>query len=262
MTTTSSQRSNFQPAAAIVPTWREAERAVHADRAGVGRVADHGEHLARAGGLAARQQLGQEQPAEAAAGRRRRRGRPSPRGRSDRPGAAGTGWRRRSRSTAPSRSSDEPGQALGEDVVAAPRHLGHVGRIELEGAGAVAHVPAVDRGDGGEVVRRCSGGSGRGRMAVRSSCARVYNARFFAGSVPLMQRYITMVVIRLARGGAKKRPFFNIVVADSRTAPRRPLHRARRFLQPGRLGRRAAAARRLRPRRALDRHTARRCRPR
>jgi len=26
-----------------------------------------------------------------------------------------------------------------------------------------------------------------------------------------------MVVIRLARGGAKRRPFFNIVVADSRT---------------------------------------------
>jgi hypothetical protein len=28
----------------------------------------------------------------------------------------------------------------------------------------------------------------------------------------------TMVVIRLARGGAKKRPFFNLVVADSRYA--------------------------------------------
>ena len=27
-----------------------------------------------------------------------------------------------------------------------------------------------------------------------------------------------MVVIRLARGGAKKRPFFNLVVADSRRA--------------------------------------------
>lgn len=27
-----------------------------------------------------------------------------------------------------------------------------------------------------------------------------------------------MVVIRLARGGAKKRPFFNIVAADSRVA--------------------------------------------
>jgi small subunit ribosomal protein S16 len=29
---------------------------------------------------------------------------------------------------------------------------------------------------------------------------------------------ITMVVIRLARGGAKKRPFFNLVVADSKRA--------------------------------------------
>ena len=27
-----------------------------------------------------------------------------------------------------------------------------------------------------------------------------------------------MVVIRLARGGAKKRPFYNVVVADSRKA--------------------------------------------
>lgn len=34
-----------------------------------------------------------------------------------------------------------------------------------------------------------------------------------------------MVVIRLARGGAKKRPFFNIVVADSR------LRRDGRFLE-------------------------------
>ena len=30
------------------------------------------------------------------------------------------------------------------------------------------------------------------------------------------QRESSMVVIRLARGGAKKRPFFNVVVADSR----------------------------------------------
>jgi small subunit ribosomal protein S16 len=28
--------------------------------------------------------------------------------------------------------------------------------------------------------------------------------------------FLTMVVIRLARGGAKKRPYFNVVVADSR----------------------------------------------
>jgi small subunit ribosomal protein S16 len=36
---------------------------------------------------------------------------------------------------------------------------------------------------------------------------------------------IPMVVIRLARGGAKKRPFFNIVVADSR------LRRDGRFIE-------------------------------
>jgi small subunit ribosomal protein S16 len=32
----------------------------------------------------------------------------------------------------------------------------------------------------------------------------------------LSNRIVVMVVIRLARGGAKKRPFFNVVVADSR----------------------------------------------
>ena len=42
----------------------EAERAVHADRPGVLRVADHRQHLARARGLAAGDQLGQQQPAE------------------------------------------------------------------------------------------------------------------------------------------------------------------------------------------------------
>lgn len=37
-----------------------------------------------------------------------------------------------------------------------------------------------------------------------------------AGLSPTIFRKINMVVIRLARGGAKKRPFYNIVVADSR----------------------------------------------
>jgi small subunit ribosomal protein S16 len=37
-----------------------------------------------------------------------------------------------------------------------------------------------------------------------------------AVNIPSLKETI-MVVIRLARGGAKKRPFFNIVVADSRT---------------------------------------------
>jgi small subunit ribosomal protein S16 len=53
---------------------------------------------------------------------------------------------------------------------------------------------------------------------------RVYNAQFFAGTLPHPED-ISMVVIRLARGGAKKRPFFNIVVADSR------LRRDGRFIE-------------------------------
>jgi small subunit ribosomal protein S16 len=35
-------------------------------------------------------------------------------------------------------------------------------------------------------------------------------------SPPFVPRNLHMVVIRLSRGGAKKRPFYNIVVADSR----------------------------------------------
>ena len=37
--------------------------------------------------------------------------------------------------------------------------------------------------------------------------------------------------IRLARGGAKKRPFYRVVVADSRSPARRPLHREARHLR-------------------------------
>jgi small subunit ribosomal protein S16 len=43
-------------------------------------------------------------------------------------------------------------------------------------------------------------------------CAFPYNAALF-----LFTGKNTMVVIRLARGGAKKRPFYSLVVADSRT---------------------------------------------
>ena len=38
--------------------------------------------------------------------------------------------------------------------------------------------------------------------------------------------------ICLARAGAKKRPYYHIVIADSRSPARRPLHRAGRQLQP------------------------------
>ena len=38
------------------------------------------------------------------------------------------------------------------------------------------------------------------------------------GLVVLPYKVVLMVVIRLARGGAKKRPFYQIVVTDSRNA--------------------------------------------
>ena len=43
-----------------------------------------------------------------------------------------------------------------------------------------------------------------------------------------------MVKIRLTRGGAKKRPFYHIVVTDQRNKRDGRSHRARGFLQPGR----------------------------
>jgi small subunit ribosomal protein S16 len=49
--------------------------------------------------------------------------------------------------------------------------------------------------------------------------------RGFSRDCSRSYRNSTMVVIRLARGGAKKRPFFNIVVADSR------LRRDGRFIE-------------------------------
>jgi small subunit ribosomal protein S16 len=43
----------------------------------------------------------------------------------------------------------------------------------------------------------------------------VFNG-LFIGTLPSQEK--SMVVIRMARGGAKNRPFYNVVVADSRDA--------------------------------------------
>ena len=51
-----------------------------------------------------------------------------------------------------------------------------------------------------------------------------------------------MVVIRLARGGAKKRPYLQRGGGRFAQPPRRPLHRARRLLQPDRHGERRGPA--------------------
>ena len=56
-----------------------------------------------------------------------------------------------------------------------------------------------------------------------------------------------LLKIRLARGGTKKRPHYNIVIADSRMPARRPLHREDRLLQS------AAAQGSCRPREARPR---------
>jgi small subunit ribosomal protein S16 len=42
-----------------------------------------------------------------------------------------------------------------------------------------------------------------------------YN-RVFRSFEPRFSRILVMVIIRLARGGSKKRPFYNIVATDSR----------------------------------------------
>ncbi len=62
-----------------------------------------------------------------------------------------------------------------------------------------------------------------------------------------------MVVIRLARGGAKKRPFYNIVVADSRERRDGRFIERLGFYNPMAAGARAAAARGDRPRDLLGR---------
>jgi len=44
----------------------------------------------------------------------------------------------------------------------------------------------------------------------------VVNSQYPAKYLVFIKRFFGMVKIRLARGGAKKRPFYHIVVADSR----------------------------------------------
>jgi small subunit ribosomal protein S16 len=58
-----------------------------------------------------------------------------------------------------------------------------------------------------------AGGEGRVRRRLPGDAKSLYNFALFPS---FSQDSKAMVVIRLARGGAKKRPFYNVVVADSR----------------------------------------------
>ena len=57
----------------------------------------------------------------------------------------------------------------------------------------------------------------RDAPAPALSCRNWKNWRKIAG-FPLLDKGFSMVVIRLARGGAKKRPFYDLVVADKERA--------------------------------------------
>jgi small subunit ribosomal protein S16 len=74
--------------------------------------------------------------------------------------------------------------------------------------------PSRERNRAGrDRLLRCSQGSKNGERGCRAAgkSARITPFLFWQGET-------LMVVIRLARGGAKKRPFYNVVVADSRRA--------------------------------------------
>ena len=260
--------SNFQPEAFSTPVCSKPSACVQGDRAGVVRVADHGQHLARAARLAARHQLGQQQPADAAAAWPTAPGRSSPRRRSGRRGAGGSGWHRRSRARRRRSSATSQGRPLSTHVGAAAGHLGVVRRLELEGAGAVQHMVGVDGGDGRQVGGQCWGGCARVQKMAGWQSPGVYNARFPAtaladtraylrtpdlpdlagtSSCPCAGRSATSIP-RNPHGRDPTGPWWRQeapVLQHRRCrlarAPRRPLHRARRLLQPD--GRRRRASR-------------------
>ena len=134
MMTTSSQRPNFQPAERMVPTWLEASARCTPIEPALAESPMTASICRAPARLATRQQLGQQQPAEAAADAPRARGRPSPRGSSGRRGAAGTARRRRSRSTSPSRSRTSHGRPL-------PSTSARRRAISARSGGSISKVP-------------------------------------------------------------------------------------------------------------------------
>ena len=70
--------------------------------------------------------------------------------------------------------------------------------------------------------RRASGLGGGGAalpgLAARPSTSHQVSTNFQRNRTRLRKEYIMAVAIRLSRGGSKKRPYYRIVVADSRNA--------------------------------------------
>ena len=132
------------------PDHFKAGTGVHADRSGIGGIADHGDHLAIAAALAFLDQAQQQlQPDAAAVDRgfqvdrildREAVGRP-------RPVRARIGIA----DHLVLKYADQIGIAAFHQGAEAARHLGQVGRDQFERRGAVADRMFVDGGDGGEV---------------------------------------------------------------------------------------------------------------
>ena len=130
----------------------EAGGAVQFDRWRLRRVADDCDHLAKPALLRLGDEPVEQRPADAAAMQRRRHvdrildaeaiGRTRPVG--ARIGIAGE------RAVG---LGHQIGEACVDQRLLPPRHLGRVGRLELERGGAVAHRVIVDRRDGGNVGR-------------------------------------------------------------------------------------------------------------
>ena len=159
--------AEFEADIGVRPDHLEAAFGVNADRAGIGGIADHGDHLPIAARLALGDQPLQQLQADAAAVDRRLQidrilhreaiGRP-------RPVRAGIGI---ADDTA-FNGGDEIGKAAVHQRAEPPGHLGEIGRDQFERRGAVAHRVLVDFGDGGEVG--LGGGpdfrSGHGRQSI------------------------------------------------------------------------------------------------
>ena len=144
ISTTSSQRPNFQPTGSSMPAWLESPARGARRSSRVGRVADHRQHLPRTRGLAARHQFGQQQPPMPRPCASGVAGRSSPRRRSGRPAAAGMAGvgiaqhlRRRARP--PARAGPWPARRRRRRAISA-----WSGGVQLEGAGAVRDRWRVD----------------------------------------------------------------------------------------------------------------------
>ncbi len=211
----------FPAAGAELAGVGKTQGAVQADGGMVGRVADHGHHLTRPQSLGLPQELGQECPPQAPALSRHARVQIDgifQRVSVSQAGAKGLGVGKPQHLFA--FAQHQVRHALARHAVPAASHFGLIGRVDFKAAAAAAHMVGIDEGDLVNVL-----GLGRAEdhghkwftiVGFRRVAGRVAKRVSQTLKESFHPKDIPMVVIRLARGGAKARPCFNIVVADKR----------------------------------------------